>query len=89
MPLSAKAVKDRIISMAANTSQQIEDINSAQAYSIACGELSDVNNIEQTELLCRYVNSDGPQEEIIELIPLKGQTQAEDICEAVVNQTRW
>lgn len=36
-------------------------------------------------LLCRYVNSDGPQEEIIELIPLKSQTQGEDIFEAVMN----
>ncbi len=36
-------------------------------------------------LLCRYVNSDGPQEEVIELIPLKGQPRGQDICEAVLN----
>ncbi|KAK1889551.1 General transcription factor II-I repeat domain containing protein 2A [Dissostichus eleginoides] len=85
MPLSAKTVKDRTIKMAENiTSQQIEDINSAPAFSIACDESSDVNDIEQTALLCRYVNSDGPQEEIIELIPLKGQTRGEDICKAVM-----
>ena len=86
MSLSAKTVKDRAIKMATDiTRQQIEDINSAQAYSIACDESSDVNDIEQTALLCRYMNSDGPQEEIIELIPLKGQTRGEDICEAIVN----
>lgn len=39
----------------------------------------------QTALLCRYVNSDGPQEELIELIPLKSQTHGQDICEAVVS----
>lgn len=62
MPLSANTVKDRAIKMAKNiTSQQIDDINSAPAYSIACDESSDVNNTEQTALLCRYVNSDGPQ----------------------------
>lgn len=45
MPLSAKTVKDR--TMATNiTSKQIDDINSAQAYSIACDESSDVNDIE-------------------------------------------
>lgn len=55
----------------------------AQTFSIACDESSDVKNVEQTALLCRYVNSDGPQEELIELIPLKGQTQGQDICEAV------
>lgn len=86
MPLSAKTVKDRTIKMATNiTSKQIDDINSAQAFSIACDESSDVNDTEQTALLSRYVNSDGPQEELIELIPLKGQTPGQDICEAVVS----
>lgn len=85
MPLSAKTVKERAIKMAGNiTNQQIKDINSAPAYSIACDESCDVIDIEQAALLCRYVNSDGPQEEIIELIPLKGQTRGEDICEAVL-----
>ena len=86
MPLSAKTLKDRAIKMATNiTSQQIYDINSSPAYSIACDESSDVNDIEQTALLCRYMNNDGPQEEMIELIPLKGQTRGKDICEAVLN----
>ena len=69
--------------MATNiTSQQIYDINSSPAYSIACDESSDVNDIEQTALLCRYMNN---EDEMIELIPLKGQTRGEDICEAVLN----
>ena len=33
--------------------------------------------------ICRYVNSAGPQEEMVELIPLKCQTRGEDVCEAV------
>lgn len=83
MPLSAKTVKDRTIKMAANiTSQQITDINSAPEYSIACDESKD---IEQIVFLCIYVNSAGPQEEIIEVIPLKGMTRGEDICEAVLD----
>ena len=85
MPLSAKTVKERAIKMANNiTDQQIKDINSAPAFSIACDEWCDVTDIEQTALLCRYMNSDGPQEEMIELIPLKGQTRGEDICDAVL-----
>lgn len=85
MPLSAKTVKERAIKMANNiTDQQIKDINSAPAFSIACDESCDVTDIEQTALLCRYVNCDGPQEEMIELIPLKGQTRGEDICNAVL-----
>ncbi|KAL0978655.1 hypothetical protein UPYG_G00173530 [Umbra pygmaea] len=89
MPLSAKTVKDRTIKMAEDiTRQQIKDINSAVAYSVACDESKDKGDIEQIALFCRYVNSAGPQEEIIELIPLKGQTRGEDICEAVLNCLR-
>ena len=85
MPLSANTVKERAIKMANNIiDQQIKDINSAPAYSIACDDSCDVTDIEQTALLCRYVNSDGPQEEMIELISLKGQTRGEDIREAVL-----
>lgn len=69
MPLSAKTVKDRTIKTAENiTGQQIENINSAPSFSIACDESSDVNDVEQTVMLCRYVTSDGPQEELIELV---------------------
>ena len=54
MPLSAKTVKERAIKMANNiTDQQIKDINSAPAFSIACDEWCDVTDIEQTALLCR------------------------------------
>ncbi|XP_066471497.1 protein FAM200C-like isoform X2 [Tiliqua scincoides] len=89
MPLSAKTVKDRTLKMAENiTRQQIKDINSAVAYSIACVESKEKGDIEQIALFCRYVNSAGPQEEMIELIPLKGQTQGEDICEAVLDYLR-
>ncbi|XP_015684326.1 general transcription factor II-I repeat domain-containing protein 2B-like [Protobothrops mucrosquamatus] len=89
MPLSAKTVKDRTIKMAENiTGQQIKDINSAEAYSIACDASKDKSNIEQIVLFCRYVNSAGPQEEMIQLIPLKGQTWGEDICEAVLDYLR-
>lgn len=86
MALTAKTVKDRTIRMAEDiTRQQIKDINKAVAYSIACDESKDKSDIEQTALFCRYVNDDGPQEELIKLIPLKGQTRGEDICEAVLN----
>lgn len=42
MPLSAKTVRDRTIKMAENiSSRQIDDINSAQAFSVACDESSE------------------------------------------------
>ncbi|XP_076805287.1 general transcription factor II-I repeat domain-containing protein 2B-like [Clavelina lepadiformis] len=89
MPLSAKTVQDRTSRMAEDISkQQIKDINSAVAYSIACDESKDKSDIEQIALFCRYVSSAGPQEELIELIPLKSQTRGEDICEAVLECLR-
>ena len=39
-------------------------------------------------LFCQYANSAGPQEELIELMLLKGQTRGEDICEAVLECLR-
>ena len=50
---------------------------------MACDVSKDKNDIEQIALFCRYVNSAGPQEEMVELIPLKFQTRGEDVCEAV------
>lgn len=86
VPLSAKTVKDRTVRMSENIAiQQIADIKSAPAFSIACDTSKDVCDIEQIALLCRYVNSNGPQEEVIDLIPLMGQTRGEDICDAVMD----
>ena len=84
MPLSAKTVKDRTIRMATNiSSQQISDINSAPGYSIACDGSKDISDDEQISLFCRYVNSTGLKEELIEIIPLQSQTRGKDICAAV------
>ncbi|XP_044276826.1 general transcription factor II-I repeat domain-containing protein 2A-like [Varanus komodoensis] len=89
MPLSAKTVEDRTVKMAENISrQQIQDIDSAVAYSIACDESKVKGGIEHIALFCRYVNSAGPQEEMLELIPLEGRTRGEDICEAVLDYLR-
>ena len=63
---------------------QIEDINAARAYPISCDESSDVNDIELVVLLCRHVNSDDPQEDLIKLVPLEGQIRGEDTCDAVI-----
>ena len=89
MPLSAKTIKDKISRIAENiTKQQIKDRNSAAAYSIACDESKDKSDIKEITLLCRYVNSAGPQKKIVELIPLKYQMHGEDICEAILEGLR-
>ena len=66
MTLTAKSVQDRTSRKAEDISkQQIKDINSAVAYSIACYESKDKSDIEQIALFCRYVSYAGPQEELI------------------------
>ncbi|XP_067135999.1 uncharacterized protein [Centruroides vittatus] len=75
MPLSAKIVRDRTVCIADDvTSQQVTDLNSTPGFSIACNESCDVNDIAQVVLICRYVNSDGPQKELLDILPLTGQT---------------
>lgn len=83
-PLSAKTIHDRTIRMAENvTAQQVDDIKSASAFSLACDESCDLKDIAQLSLLGRYVSSRGVQEELLALLPLKGQTRGEDIYAAV------
>ncbi len=85
MPLSAKMMRDRALKLAQDiTNQQIVDINSACGFPIACDESRDVDDIAQVALLGRYVNSEGPQEELIDLLPLTCQTRGEDIFSTII-----
>ncbi len=78
-------MRNRALKLAQNiTNQQIVDINSACCFSIACDESYDVDDIAQVALLGRYVNSEGPQEELIDLLPLTGQTRGEDIFSTII-----
>lgn len=61
--------------MSLNSKSQIN----APAYSLACDESSDVNDVERIAFLCRYINSKSPQEEMTELKPFCGQTRGE-VC---------
>ena len=73
------------------TSQQVAGLNSTAGFSIACDESYNVDDIVQVVLICRYVNSQGPQEELLEILPLTdilprtGQTHGEDIESAITN----
>ncbi len=87
MSLSAKTMRDRALKLAQNitiTNQQIVNINSACGFSIACDESCDVDDIAQVALLGRYVNSEGPWEEPIDLLPFTGQTRGEDIFSTII-----
>uniref|UniRef100_A0A8C4X7H4 HAT C-terminal dimerisation domain-containing protein n=1 Tax=Erpetoichthys calabaricus TaxID=27687 RepID=A0A8C4X7H4_ERPCA len=85
LPLSAKTVKDRTVKMSSNiTNQQIEDLKLVSALSIAVDESCDINDTAQVSLFVRFISSTGPKEELLGLLPLKGQTRGEDIANAVI-----
>ncbi|GFW01827.1 general transcription factor II-I repeat domain-containing protein 2 [Trichonephila clavipes] len=84
LPLSAKTIKDRTIKMCSNiTTQHIEDLKLVSALSIAVDESCDINHTAQVSLFVRFMSHPGPKEELLALLPLKGQTR-EDIAYTVI-----
>jgi len=80
LPLSAKTVRDRTVRMAENVTQkQLYNLKSSPVFSFACDESCDVQDIAQLTLIARYITSTGNHEELLGLLPLKGQTRGEDI----------
>ncbi|XP_075210213.1 protein FAM200C-like [Lycorma delicatula] len=71
--------------MSANiTNQQIEDLKSASTLSIAVDESCDINDKAQVSLSVRFISTTGPTEELLGLLPLKGQTCGVDIANVVI-----
>lgn len=86
LPLSAKTVRERTIKMEKDiTSQQINDINSSPGFSIACDESCDITDEAQVVLFCRYISTEGPREELIDMISLTSQTRGEDILKGIIS----
>ncbi|GFW96528.1 SCAN domain-containing protein 3 [Trichonephila clavipes] len=84
LPLSAKTIKDRTIKMCSNiTTQYIKDLKLVSALTIAVDESCDINDTAQVSFV-RFMSHSGPEEELLGLLPLKGQTRGEDIVNAVI-----
>lgn len=66
------------------TEQHFSDLISLPIFSLVCDESCDVKNIAQLTLMGRYVSSTGVHEELLGLLPFKGQTRGEDICAAII-----
>ncbi|GFY11921.1 uncharacterized protein TNCV_4974211 [Trichonephila clavipes] len=85
MPLSAKTVKDRTVKMSANiTNQQTEYLKLASTLPIAVDESCDLNDIAQYSPFVRFISTTGPKEELLGLLPLKGQTRGVDIVNVAI-----
>ncbi|XP_065665398.1 general transcription factor II-I repeat domain-containing protein 2-like [Hydra vulgaris] len=83
--LPAKSIKDRTIKMCSSiTTQHIKDPKLISALPIAVDESCDINDTAQVSLFVRFMSYSGPKEELLGLLPLKGQTRGEDIANAVI-----
>ncbi|XP_065658526.1 uncharacterized protein LOC136083045 [Hydra vulgaris] len=85
IPLSARTVKKRILNIAEEISNmKIEDIKTAEFLSLATDESVNVTGISQCCERVKYLTAFGVQEELLKLLPMKGQTRGEDIAESVL-----
>ncbi|GFV22629.1 uncharacterized protein TNCV_2078191 [Trichonephila clavipes] len=66
------------------TTQHIEDLKLVSVLSIAVDESCDINDTAQVSLFVRFISHSGPEEELLLLLPLKGQMRGEDIANAVI-----
>uniref|UniRef100_A0A8P4G8E9 SPIN-DOC-like zinc-finger domain-containing protein n=1 Tax=Dicentrarchus labrax TaxID=13489 RepID=A0A8P4G8E9_DICLA len=80
MPLSARTVHDRTITMANQVEEtQVKDINAAPFFSLALDESTDVSHLSQFSVIARYAAGDTLREESLAILPIKGSTRGEDL----------
>lgn len=85
MPLSRNTVKDRVLRMASDVSQQLTtDLQKAACYSMCLDESTDINNHARLAVILRYAVGDTMREELMKLLSLPGRTQGIDIYNAVM-----
>ncbi|KAM6176971.1 protein FAM200B-like [Erethizon dorsatum] len=85
LPLSRNTVKDRVLRMASDVSQQLTtDLQKAACYSMCLDESTDINNHVSLAVILRYAVGDIMREELVKLVSLPGRTQGIDIYNAVM-----
>ncbi|GFT88734.1 uncharacterized protein TNCV_905881 [Trichonephila clavipes] len=86
VPLSRNTMKDRILKLAENvTDQQKNDINSAPFISLCLDESIDITKSARLAVFARYCVGNIIKEELIAIASLLITTKGTDICTAVRN----
>ncbi|GFX99784.1 general transcription factor II-I repeat domain-containing protein 2A [Trichonephila clavipes] len=86
VPLSRNTIKDRILKLAENvTDQQKNDINSAPFISLCLDESIDITKSARLAVFARYWVGNIIKEELIEITSLLTATKGTNICTAVKN----
>ncbi|KAM8927714.1 general transcription factor II-I repeat domain-containing protein 2B-like [Pelodytes ibericus] len=85
MPVSINTVKDRVLHMRSDVSQQLStDLQKAACYSVCLDESTDINNHARLAVILRYAVGDVMREELLKLLSLPRRTQGIDIHNAVM-----
>ncbi|GFT24156.1 uncharacterized protein TNCV_2064021 [Trichonephila clavipes] len=86
VPLSRNTMKDRILKLAENvTDQQKNDINSAPFISLCLDESIDITKSARLAIFARYCVGNILKEELIVITSLLTTTKGTDICTPVRN----
>lgn len=86
LPITRNTVKDRILKIAENiTNQQIADFKLCNVFSICLDESTDITGSARLSIFIRYFVGSEIKEELVKLVSLQETTKGTDICKAVVN----
>ncbi|GFU51630.1 uncharacterized protein TNCV_82601 [Trichonephila clavipes] len=90
VPLSRNTMKDRILKLAENvTDQQKNDINSAPFISLCLDESIDITKSVRLAVFARYCVGNIIKEELIAITSLLKTTKGTDICTATLTPSVW
>ncbi|XP_060864294.1 SCAN domain-containing protein 3-like [Metopolophium dirhodum] len=86
LPITRNTVKDRILKISENiTNQQFADFKYCNVFLICLYESTDITGSAQLSIYFRYFVGSEIKEELVKLVSLQETTKGTDICKAVVN----
>ena len=89
LQLSRNTVKERILKMTVNISDQLQsDINSCDFFSICLDETTDIKSSARLAIFARFSNGNEMREELLKLANVPERTRGTDVCDIVVNELK-
>ncbi|KAE9536184.1 hypothetical protein AGLY_007407 [Aphis glycines] len=89
LQLSRNSVKERILKMTINISDQLQsDINSCDFFSICLDETTDIKSSARLAIFARFSNGNEMREELLKLANIPERIRGTDVCDIVVNELK-
>lgn len=89
LQLSRNTVKERILKMTVNISDQFQsDINSCDFFSICLDETTDIKSSARLVIYARFSNGNEMCEELLKLANILERTRGTDVCDIVINELK-